>query len=503
MTVSPPSRRQFLKITGGTVGAIGVLGASSGVTGATQTDSATGSAWSQFRTSTANSGHTPLAGPKHDFTREWRSESRSITRQPTISNDIVFVPVSYHEQQYGKGRFRALDAESGEELWSKDTDEANTPAVGDGSVYWSDTRHLYALNQIDGSVQWQFGTDDSDEYPIVGTPVLGNETLYVLRGHELLAVSPDDGSIQWRFELTNRTRESDLPAVSDGRVAVLDGSERDTDTIVRVIDAENGSELWNVSVPDAGRTDSRRRPGYPVMSDGMVFVAGATLYAFDAASGERRWTVTNEEEDEEFSPPAVCNGHAFIYHSRETDDGQRETRILALDSESGDTLWTVQSDGRNPKPPTVADGVVYLSWGDHIATRSASTGELLERREFDGFETGGIWTSIAVTEGRLYYGTYAPEDTRQAIVALSGATELSNSSTETPESTETPTETSTSTQTSTETPTSTEDDTATPTVGEQATETPTMATDHASGDASSSSELPVVIQNILRLLRSF
>jgi outer membrane protein assembly factor BamB len=64
------------------------------------------------------------------------------------------------------------------EAWSTGVtfEEANEPAVVDGSVYATGSAHgLYSLNGVDGTVQWLYRIDDGSR----SAPTVVDDAIYV------------------------------------------------------------------------------------------------------------------------------------------------------------------------------------------------------------------------------------------------------------------------------------------------------------------------------------
>src|SRR5687768_5656038 len=90
---------------------------------------------------------------------------------PTVASNRVYVG------SHGGGHFFALDAETGEEVWSRhDLNEHVAPAVvQDGVVYLGSTAQIfYALDTETGEEHWQVDSEGG----VWGTPLLIDGTLY-------------------------------------------------------------------------------------------------------------------------------------------------------------------------------------------------------------------------------------------------------------------------------------------------------------------------------------
>ena len=116
-----------------------------------------------------------------------------------------------------KNRLFAVDADSGVRLWNWTAPDLllREPAYADGTVYLggvdraAETGHLYALDSVDGEVEWTYRTDAGS---VSGVTVAG-DTVYVEQGEELAAVDRTNGSLQWRLDVGDHFGP---PVVVDG-----------------------------------------------------------------------------------------------------------------------------------------------------------------------------------------------------------------------------------------------------------------------------------------------
>lgn len=140
--------------------------------------------------------------------------------------------------------------------------------------------------------------------------------------------------------------------------------------------------VWSLGPKD------QNLPGSPAVVDGVVYVSGTSLYAFNASTGETMWVASNEG----YSSPVIVNGIAY---TGALNGG-------AFNASTGAEIWktAVKGYGGVTKVLAVADGYFYsVNEEGFLVGRNASTGALLWTSD------GSAFSSPAVANGCLYFGT--------------------------------------------------------------------------------------------------
>lgn len=185
-------------------------------------------------------------------------------------------------------------------------------------------------------------------------------------------------------------RAAARPSHIEGEPVVWDGIMYvSTNTGLLALDARTGDALWEYSRPveevmpegfqpfDAGRTamtNSAPR-GAPVVYDGKVFfnTRYGLVVAVDAKTGEEVWTaqVTNPELSEGFTTNPIIADGKLVLGPNGGDYGGAPGRIISVDTENGEILWTFNTVPLDPGDPAFATWNNPPDWEAGIGGGSA------------------------------------------------------------------------------------------------------------------------------------
>jgi outer membrane protein assembly factor BamB len=255
-----------------------------------------------------------------------------------------------------------------------------------------------ALDAFTGSVVWQ------DSFPAVAfnggvtlTPDVGRvgggdspALLVSTNGDFLTALDPQTGQTLW---FTNPGGLATQASVDGGLAyVVVNGDE------VRALDLHNaGAVVWSATIAPSCNNCSVTS----VSAAGSVVIAGASTggtsnpyAAFNATTGKLIWRV-NVDTGSPFSvfPAAVGLDRAFVVGV----DG-----VHALSLSSGAQIWKSKPFNMPPSgPPTVANGVVYMTDDSSLVTLRASDGVEIS---FVSPQNAGqnFENEVVVSDGRLF-----------------------------------------------------------------------------------------------------
>lgn len=311
------------------------------------------------------------------------------------------------------------------------------PASDDWPMFRGDATHAgLTLHGPTGNpmIKWQFQAQSAvtQNLSIVG------DLVYIPTddGH-VDAVGVADGVSHWSV-LLDRGPASGL-IVSDGLVLVRDG-----DGFVHGLDQSTGKERWRSAHPSPGLSNGSIGAGsvfvgsdagdlaaYDVKTgaerwrhllgagagvnstasaDGLVYVATANagFIAVDAQTGDARWTV--DTRPEQTGTPVVANGIAYIGAGSDSTTGN----LRAIDANTGATLWQTDEPVGSP---SIAGGVAYAS-APALAYEVALDPKTGQERWHTKFPGGGTTRAPAIADGVVY----VPQDGEHRIYALDAAT---------------------------------------------------------------------------------
>ncbi len=189
---------------------------------------------------------------------------------------------------------------NGAPKWTHRTDgiARSTAAIAtDGTLLWGGIDGFIRAVNVDGSTKWMKGTQGI----VAASVVLGNDgTAYVgsFDSH-LYALDVNTGSVRWTFK-------------TDDHIAATVALNEDADGVTTAIYAAStdgnlyalgpkGGLLWKYETGEPIRSSPAVGLGPKGESPGIVYFGGADgkLYAIDAASGQRRWSIDTTPDDVE------------------------------------------------------------------------------------------------------------------------------------------------------------------------------------------------------------
>jgi eukaryotic-like serine/threonine-protein kinase len=241
-------------------------------------------------------------------------------------------------------RVRALDRHTGEVLWSFDTASfvQASPLIVDEQVYIATDRVLYALDLASGELKWEAATGDEGAY--MGAPAYENGIIYTTGGRVLLAVDSANGKELWRIR-----HEEPYTALAIANQMIYVGN---FDGFFYAYDQKTGDEKWKFhggGIFWAG----------PAIQGNTVYTGNdATVYTLNAQTGEQLWSF--EAGSKAVSEPTVSDGVVYVSDSsHEFPRGPRH--LYALDAQTGQELWTFEVVSTFLPAPALGEDTIYVT----------------------------------------------------------------------------------------------------------------------------------------------
>lgn len=215
---------------------------------------------------------------------------------PLVAEGVVYVSTTFAGpgmigDPTGKAKLFALAADDGRVLWEFESGNYILQAPfkqGDG-VYlagsYKDARdidegghmRLYALNAADGSIRWQYESDDGFTKQVYATD---QTVAYIAYQDFVVGVDAATGNSLWRQDTGNW-----VPTFMGAGNYVYFGS---ANTTVYAIDMDSGKPAWTYNIPEGTFNYILGAP--VIVADELVFLTQhGEIISLDAVTGEFRW----------------------------------------------------------------------------------------------------------------------------------------------------------------------------------------------------------------------
>ncbi len=209
------------------------------------------------------------------------------------------------------------------------------------------------------------------------------------------------------------------PLISNGRVFLRHGGITHTGRwsppkqpdLVQAFDAYNGVMLWQRRLPE------RLGNGFVAVGDEVYAVAGQTLYALDAATGQTRWKLSPDAVEKgmkDWGYYACANGVLVVglfdavRDPKAKRDGRSKKVLAGLLPEHGNVLWRIQPATGVGSVAMAAGRVFYSGPGKYLAALDVQTGKELWNAPVKAggirYHKGKLYTSggvFSAADGKL------------------------------------------------------------------------------------------------------
>lgn len=434
----------------------------------------------------AADGPARASGPSPSATTRWNASFVGDPGGSTVVDGTVYLGVTTHRDYNQRtGRVATYDASTGDVRWTRGGlgGVTTAPTVADGTVYAATDAKvssyvepadgdggLYALDAETGETEWVRNTSEK----WTGSPVLADGKLYAIRGPEtieneteagerplagnrsLVALDPDTGATTWSvpadglvgvtsdaivatdgrelvtYDLTSHQQvwQATLPRGADGDLATVGAdavyvAASNATPRVQAYALSDGTRQWNVSVGTAGATAFE-----PTVVNGSLYAtttaeSSSTVVRLDAGSGRPSWRFDRPVGDLQSAPAvgtdAVYVGAGAVSEREEPGSGaslpyQRSPAVIAIDAANASEQWryldrTVATDQEfdlGMERPTLVDSGLYLTASDSFMNGELSGGlialESADSKPADGriptdgvYEDEGARPSVTIT----------------------------------------------------------------------------------------------------------
>lgn len=311
---------------------------------------------------------------------------------------------------------RAFDAESGNEVWSRDLtpDDRDSDKGFGGGVSFSKGRLIVstgfgfvaALDANSGEPVWK----RDGQTPFRMAPVVHDGKVYVAtQENQMLAINEADGKVVWDHRGVAETAailRSNSAAV-EGELVVAPYSSGE----LFGLRADNGRVLWSDTLSRGGQLTPLASvsdiAAKPVIDRGLIFAIShkGRLVAINARTGERTWTIDVGGTQR----PWVAGDFLYVV----TD----EAKVLCVTRTTGKIRWSRQlkafENESSKRGPITWTGPVLASERLIVAS---SEGEALSLSPYDGKTLG----EISISDGAFI----APIVARDTVYILTDGGKL-------------------------------------------------------------------------------
>ena len=392
--------------------------------------------WPLFKKDVLNSGITSDGVPEDPLIL-WSADIQRMETTPIISSGLVYALA-------GNGSVYALDRETGDLRWQSQLDgwvyQMSSLAIGGGKIFAAtDSGSLAALDALNGEVIWkQDITDKRFESPLMlieARLYLGEGSAYG-SGQKRFFCFDDKGRECWNISQSTKGYQW-CGACLAGEYLVFGQN----DGILLSVNKNSGEVVDKLYLNDSIRLSfSRDRPGRVRASaafrEGYVYVTSEL-----SAQAGYSWkigldNVTGKFEDCGWSAPvgfststpSVCNGRVYLGTGEHGHPGA----LICLNDSSGEVIWSYPVEaGIKSSPalsvartrPRILFTTSQVNGSVYCLEDGGENAELLWR--LNPPDNGYILGGVAISDGRVYFGTEGDQHSGKLYCLGDGGSDLS------------------------------------------------------------------------------
>ncbi len=259
---------------------------------------------------------------------------------------------------------------------------------------------------------------DNQTSPLVTTfqPIASlKQTVYATSGSRLYALQASNGTLRWCSALTLDNGKPDqftsVTHVGDQLYTFTHAG------MVTALTAHSGTEVWSTNTGDLASGSGSRVPS-PSVANRTVYSGGASIVALRTQDGSVLWQYTLPNNYDAGTVPLASNGKVYV--------GGPPNQLFALDAATGHKLWTVSLPPSSYATDLIAgDGVIVIRYtiiesqtsdqfSDGLDVVDAQSGKLLWHKDIDAV----LWSMQSIANGLLYAQAVFPANQRDAVNGL-------------------------------------------------------------------------------------
>ncbi len=291
----------------------------------------------------------------HLWTYAGESGQNSIWSTPAVDSGKVYVGTR-------QNNMLCLNEATGALMWTftVDNEVNSSPLVADGKLYFNVNAQnstgngynakFYCVNATDGSLIWVkeiVGAQHS-----FSSPTFADGTVFECTLTDLYALDAVNGEVQWNVTVDSQGSVTSTPVVGDGRVYINAGIG--ASARVNCIDASTGSTLWTKSSVDNQTLGSYMSSPALVGNNLIVCSSFGTVFNLNARTGDLNWKYKSPAPSI-WSSPAVADGKVVFGG----DDG----KVYCLNASDASLIWSKYTLDRVVSSPAISDGTIYVGCG--------------------------------------------------------------------------------------------------------------------------------------------
>ena len=305
-----------------------------------------------------------------EYGKDFSMNFHGTRSTPVVVGDIIYI-------ESGMGAVYALDANTGEEIWSKDFrvdfDEDSVIQFGHSESVLIDGDQLIcvpggkefnvvALNRFTGGLVWS--CKGEGEIATYNSPVLidykDKKLIIAMTASSIMGIDANTGEKYWRVEQTQGNKiHANTPVYADGKILVVSAGREKTSGVVQLQlsdDGESVEEVW-------------RNNRYLNLMGGVVKI-DSCFYGSSYLKND--WRVMSWKNGETLAENKEFGGGAVIYADNRFYCYAERDGEMALAKASPDSFEIVSKFkvplGTNEHwaHPVIKNGILYIRHGDAL-----------------------------------------------------------------------------------------------------------------------------------------